>query len=131
MRQTQFRQVVILSAAREHLSAQENYDRSTDLCNALKELGITFDRAVGVYKDNVDTSFVCLPTQGQVFTLIDLGLEAYDQDSILIQNTNGNTYLLNRCWTPKMIGRLKVVTKVIAQKQESYTLLNDVYYVAS
>ena len=96
MRQTQFRQVVILSAAREHLSAHENYDRSIDLCNKLKVLGITFDTAVGVYKDNVETSFVCLPKKGQLSTLISLGLGTFNQDSVLIQRTNGNSYLLNK-----------------------------------
>ena len=132
MRQTQFKQVVILSGYLDILSEITNIERTARLVKVLESEGIVYNRAVGVYKDSVETSFVCLPKcNGELMFLMDLGLKVFSQESILVQNKQGDAVLMYQDWTTKRIGKLRQMDSRIARKQESYTLLNDQYYVAS
>jgi hypothetical protein len=132
MRQTQFRQVVILSAELSSLTAQENSIRTSNLEECLKDLSITNNKGQGVYRGSSEDCFVCLPKDlTEYYTLKQLALRSFGQECILVQGTNGESSLVYNDDTIEQIGKLRKTTKIKAMKENSYTILNNNYYTVS
>lgn len=129
MRTNKFREVVILSAELSDKTSDYNKRQTSNLETCLDELGIVYNSAIGVYKGSVETSFVCLPkNDDEYMALHDLALRQFKQESILWQAKSGKSYLVPSTGNLIELGELRRVPKVIAQLQDSYTLLNDKYY---
>ena len=92
--------------------------------------GVKTTRAIGVYKNTVETSFVILPNgQEEMKSVIDFAFKNFDQESILYQNTLGDSYLIyNKDSESKYLGKLRLTSKVIAQQLDNYTIMGDNYY---
>ena len=132
MKETQMRRVVILSGELSNLSEQENKTRSRNLESCLDDLNITNNIGVGVYKNSVETCFVCLPkNEYEVQALQELAFKSFNQECILYQGKGGKAFIVPQKGNYTDIGKLRLVTKKQAYKQAYYTVLNDQYYVAS
>lgn len=129
---TQKRRVVILSGELSNLSVQENKMRTRNLESCLYDLNITNNIGIGVYKNSVETCFVCLPKNvAEVQALQDLAFRSFNQECILYQGNTGKAFIVPQEGNYTAIGKLRLVTKKQAYKQAYYTVLNNQYYVAS
>lgn len=123
-------QVVILSAEKAGDSV-ENKDLSTrTLRHCLEDCFFKYKEATGLYKGQAENAFVVIiDNQFDLQTLKDFAFKNFGQESILHQDANQEAYLLYADGTSERLGRLEQVTKEEALKQDSYTILNDNYYI--
>ena len=132
-----FDQFVILSAELSHLSESENLSRTNELLTALVNNGFNPVRFEGHYKGSKESSFG-IPLN-QYFTLIKdnndlntlemLAFDRFQQESILVQYSDGHARLHYRDHI-EHIGKLRLVSKEVAEKQDSFTFYPDkgLYY---
>lgn len=132
-----FNQFVILSAELSHLSESENLSRTNELLTALVNNGFNPVRFEGHYKGSKESSFG-IPLN-QYFTLIKdnndlntlemLAFDRFNQESILVQYSDGHARLHYRDHI-EHLGKLRLVSKEVAEKQDSFTFYPEkgLYY---
>jgi hypothetical protein len=129
MRQIQFDRVLILSAELATNSTEENMRLTENLKGCLDDLDIEYKQGIGVYKYSVESSFIVLPkcdTEEQA--ILALAFDSFKQESVLSQGVDGESSLIYSNWHHEHLGKLRETPKILAQKQDSYTLLNGKYY---
>lgn len=132
-----FNQFVILSAELSHLSESENIKRTTELLTALESNGFTPKRFEGHYKGSKETSFgiplnqyfTFIKSDNDLKTLEMLAFDRFNQESILVQYSDGHARLHYRDHI-EHIGKLRLVSKEVAEKQDSFTFYPErgLYY---
>jgi hypothetical protein len=124
------KQVIILSAEIIGLSKDENAKRTTTLKHCLEDCNLTFNESIGVYKGKEEKSFVVLPNnEDEAQGVKDFAFINFNQESVLVQDSNQEAYLEYANGTTERLGRLSQVPQAIAQAEESYTILNGKYYI--
>lgn len=128
MRKLMHDTIVTLSAELSTLNSDENHKRTTNLAKCLNDLGITYNFAIGCYKHRLETVIVALPKdKAELLCLKTLGLVSFKQESVLVQQPNGESYL-HYSDKEEHLGKIRAIPKVMARKLDSYTLLDDIYY---
>lgn len=125
-----FPQVVILSAESPVQDSLTNEQKTAMLKNCLEDCNINFGVGTGFFKgEGPQTSFVVLPkNETEIQTVKDFAFKTFSQQSVLFQDNNQEAYLLNHDGTEERLGRLLEVTKEVAEKEGSYTILNGKHY---
>lgn len=124
------RQVVILSAELSTKSFESNRQRTQTLEGILQDLHLSYNKATGVYKGSQEDSFVVIVnSELDIEVLRDFAFKNFDQESILVQDANQEAYLLYQDGTTQRLGVLEQATKEVATAQDSYTIMNDNYYI--
>ena len=127
MRQTQFKEVVIISAELTNESGISNVDRSVNLEKCLDDCNLQFNKASGVYKGSSEKSFIVLPrNSAEINVLKEFAFKNFNQESILFQDKSGDTFLIYSDGKKETIGRLKKVSSKL--NLDSYTVLNGEIY---
>lgn len=127
MRQTQFREVIILSAELSTKDTTINDMNTKLLGNSLTTLQINSSLACGVYKGITEASFVTLPkNKDDIQKIKELAFNTYDQESILYQDKSGDAYLIYQDGSKESIGQLRKVNN--NKGLENYTILNGEIY---
>lgn len=130
--------VIILSAERAELDADENFYRSSDLQNRLEAMRLLgdiagFARALGVWKGKYEESFVVTydPCKNPLAAsqLVNLA-RSYRQDGILMADADRNAQLVPVC-DPACTGALGKLRQAYPGEPlpDGYTKLNGVPYV--
>lgn len=123
------KQVVILSATKDNDSIENTNFRTKTLKNVLTDINLAFAEATGVYKGKTETSFVVVVnSQDDIENLKSLAFNSFQQESILVQDSNQEAFLVFNNNKTLNLGRLEAVTPDQAKKLDSYTILNDTYY---
>ena len=132
-----FKEFVILSAELSHLSENENIKRTTELLTALQNNGFNPVRFEGHYKGSKESSFgiplnqyyTLIKDNNDLNTLEMLAFDRFNQESILVQYSDGHARLHYRNHI-EHIGKLRLVSKEVAEKQDSFTFYPDkgLYY---
>lgn len=123
------KQVVILSATKSGDSVENTNFRTKTLRGVLGDLRLPFSEATGVYKGQTETSFVVVVTDNfDIDTLKGLAFKNFDQESILVQDSNQEAYLIFNDGTTQNLGRLEQVTEEQAKELDNYTILNGNFY---
>lgn len=130
MRKIDYTKVLILSAELDTNTFKGNEDRTRHLKTSMDELDIHYTQGVGVYKGSVETSFVVTPRCPVEHELVlAMAFKTFNQESVLFQDNDGESYLIfNGEEGLEHIGKLRELPKILARKQDSYTVLNDKYY---
>lgn len=129
MRKIQFDRVQIISAELSTLSFEENKIRTNRLKAWLDDLDIIYSEGVGVYKCSIETCFVIKPRDiGEAVCIEEIAFRQFEQECTLWQDKTGEAYLYYPDRKPEHLGKLRETPKLLAQKQDSYTLLNGKYY---
>lgn len=127
MRQTQFKEVIILSA---ELSKQHDLEKRHNtyfLENSLKSKKIVYNKSTGVYKNLGEQSFVTLPKNDREIAYIkSVAFSDFNQESILYQDKRGDAYLIYSDGTKESIGKLRKVNSSLGL--ENYTIMNNEIY---
>ncbi len=124
-----FQQVLILSAELNTRTKEENDRVTSNLETSLNECNISFNKAIGYYKGSEETSFVCLPKNEQeVEVLKDFAFKSFKQESVLFQDSNGQSYLIFENDEEETIGKLRQVNSKLIEQLESYTIMNGAIY---
>ena len=127
MRQTQFKEVVIISAELTSESGISNVDRNVNLEKCLDDCNLQFNKASGVYKGSSEKSFIVLPrNSAEINVLKEFAFKNFNQESILFQDKSGDTFLIYSDGKKEAIGRLKKVRSEL--DLDSYTVLNGEIY---
>jgi len=127
MRQTQFKEVVIISAELTNESGISNVDLSVNLEKCLDDCNLQFNKASGVYKGSSEKSFIVLPrNSAEINVLKEFAFKNFNQESILFQDKSGDTFLIYSDGKKEAIGRLKKVRSEL--DLDSYTVLNGEIY---
>jgi hypothetical protein len=126
------KRVIILSAELSGNTNESNRQRTTNLEACLQDCNINFGVGHGVYNNGPEeTSFVVLPKDEiEAETVRDFAFKSFGQEAILEQDANQEAYLVEANGKTTQLGRLEQVTKEVAHKKGSYTVLNDIYYTA-
>lgn len=123
------KQVVILSATKNGDSVENTNFRTKTLRGVLGDLRLPFSEATGVYKGQTETSFVVVVTDNfDIDTLKGLAFKNFDQESILVQDSNQEAYLIFNNGTTQNLGRLEQVSEEQAKELDNYTILNGNFY---
>ena len=123
------KQVVILSATRPQDSIENTNFRTNTLRGILGDIRLPFNEATGVYKGQQETSFVVVINDEQdLENLKSFAFKSFDQESILLQDSNQEAYLIYSNNRIERLGRLEQVSKEVAQDLDSYTIMNNNYY---
>ena len=123
------KQVVILSATKTGDSVENTNFRTKTLRGVLGDLRLPFSEATGVYKGQTETSFVVVVTDNfDIDTLKGLAFKNFDQESILVQDSNQEAYLIFNNGTTQNLGRLEQVSEEQAKELDNYTILNGNFY---
>lgn len=135
-----FDQFVILSAELSHLSESENLSRTNELLTALINNGFTPVRFEGHYKGTKEDSFgiplnqyfTFINNDSQLSTLEMLAFDRFQQESILVQYSDGHARLHYRDHI-EHLGKLRQVTKEVAEKKDSFTFYPEkgLYYATN
>lgn len=124
------KQVVILSAELSDQRFEQNRQRTENLAACLDDCNMRYRRAEEYYKGHGESSFVVvLRDNVELETLKDFAFKSFNQESILHQDSNGEAYLLYQDGRTEQLGRLEQVSKEEATKQDSFTVMGDLYYV--
>ena len=124
------KQVIILSAELAGLSKEENARRTNTLEHCLQDCNLTFNRASGVYKGKEEVSFVVVPNnEDEIQGVKEFAFLNFNQESVLVQDSNQEAYLEFGDGTVERLGRLSEVPQAIAQAEDAYTILNGKYYI--
>lgn len=130
--------VIILSAERQRLDSEENFQRTKDLQKRLETMCFMgaiagFARAVGVWRGQQEESFVVLydPIRHPLAAaqLVHMA-RGYEQDSILMADADRNAQLVPIC-DPDCTGALGKLRQAYPGEPlpDGYTLLNGVAYI--
>jgi len=123
------KQVVILSATKTGDSVENTNFRTKTLRGVLGDLRLPFSEATGVYKGQTETSFVVVVTDNfDIDTLKGLAFKNFDQESILVQDSNQEAYLIFNNGITQNLGRLEQVSEEQAKELDNYTILNGNFY---
>lgn len=132
-----FKEFVILSAELSHLSESENLSRTNELLTALVNNGFNPVRFEGHYKGSKESSFgiplnqyfTLIKSSNDLNTLEMLAFDRFQQESILVQYSDGHSRLHYRDHV-EYIGKLRLVSKEVAEKQNSFTFYPErgLYY---
>ena len=126
------RQVVILSAETGNATFEGNRQRTENLEACLNDLNLTFKRGTGVHKGTQETSFVVIVNnETDIEVLRDFAFKSFAQDSILHVDSNQEAVLIFNDGTREQLGRLEQVNREIATSRDSYTILDDKYFVTN
>ena len=122
--------IVIISAERVDKDVRQNAYAHAELSDVLRNLGIRHAEAQGCYKAHKELSYVCIAADDITLNNLRKLAKYFDQECILVANEYRDTYLDDVADGSRhdLNGRLCEVTKVYAEKQEAYTILNDKYY---
>lgn len=124
------KQVVILSAENSTNTFEGNRQRTTTLEGMLEDIGLPFERATGVYKGQREASFVVIVRdETDIDILKGFAFNNFNQEAVLLQDANQEAHLIFRNGSSERLGRLEQVSEEIAMSQDSFTLLNDSYYI--
>ena len=124
------KQVVILSAENSTNTFEGNRQRTTTLEGMLEDIGLPFERATGVYKGQREASFVVIVRdETDIDILKGFAFNNFNQEAVLLQDSNQEAHLIFRNGSSERLGRLEQVSEEIAMSQDSFTLLNDSYYI--
>lgn len=127
MKQTQFREVIILSAELSINDRTTNGFNTHKLINKLRAFMITSNEATGVYKGVSETSLVTLPKNDREIEYIkSVAFSDFNQESILYQDKSGDAYLIFSDGTKESIGKLRKVNSSLGL--ENYTVMNNEIY---
>lgn len=122
-------QVIIISAEHSAQTPEGNATRTQTLSDCIEDIGLPFNKSTGLCNGKEETSLVVLiRNQVDIDVLKDFAFKNFDQDYVLYQDANKETYSLFKDGTTKQLGRLTNVPKEVALKLDSYTVLNDLYY---
>ena len=127
MRQTQFKEVIILSAEHSDNNHGLNHFYSDSLERQLTNYDFIFNEALGCYKKSSESSFVVIPRNNEdIDKLKEIAFKEYNQESILYQDKSGDAFLIYSCGKKEAIGQLR---KVQSNKGlENYTIMNGEIY---
>ena len=126
------RQVVILSAFQKNLDIAKNVAHSTDLRAFLDNYDMTYKHAIGVYKGDSETSFVVIvENEEQINKLRTVAFKQYNQESILLQDSNQLARLEFSDGTTVELGKLVETTSQIAKQKDAYTFVDGKYYITT
>lgn len=129
MRDTQYTRVVIISAELDTITPRSNAMRTFELEEELESANITFSTALGSYHGIKEVSFVCTVKDiAELNRLQYLAFDVFDQESILFQDTFGDAKLLYSDKEVQELGKLRQVSKQLAETGDNYTLMNGEYY---
>jgi hypothetical protein len=125
-----FPKVIILSAESTIEDSISNERKTEMLKNCLEDCNIRFGIGTGFFRgEGPQTSFVVLPnSEDEIETVKSFAFKTFKQQSVLFQDNNQEAYLLNHDGTEERLGRLLEVTKEVAEKEGSYTILNGKHY---
>ena len=124
------KQVIILSAEKNTLSADENTQRTNILKGCLRDVKIDFNTATGVWNNEAEENSIVaiVKNEDEIRAITDFAFKNFDQDAIVHQDANQEARLINKDGTVLALGRLLQVTKEVAIAKGSYTIMNDIYY---
>jgi hypothetical protein len=126
---TQYNTVIILSAQLSTLSKNANTIRHDNLLKTLSGWSMVYAETLGVYKGQGEESVLIVPkTSIQVERLKKLAFETYGQESILVQDNEGISFLEFHNGSTVKLGRLTPITQDEAMKLDAYTILNKQYW---
>ena len=122
-------QVIVLSGELKGESYVKNRIYSNLLESRLKDLQIVYNKALGSYKSEKETSFVCLPKNEEEINLLKhIAFNLFNQESVLYQDANGKAYLIYSDDTSVTLGKLRQVPMSQTENLEAFTILNDKAY---
>ena len=122
-------QVIILSAELSSNNKEENLRRTRLLGDILKDLKLSHSPSTGVYNGVSENSYVAIvKNQEEINTLKDIAFKNFNQESILHQDANQESYLLFNNGDSKRVGRLEEVNPKEIERLENYTVLNNRVY---
>jgi len=123
-------QVIIISAELSSKTFESNRQRTQTLKDCIEDVGLVFKEALGVYKGSKEVSLVVLvENQLEIDTLKDFAFKNFDQESVLYQDSNQEAYLLYNNGKTEQLVILEEVLQEVALKSDSYTIMNDKYYM--
>jgi len=116
-----YNQFVLISAELSQLTNTENIIRTNQLKLMLEQSGFKPVYMRGVYKGVVEMSFfVPITRNDDIERLEFIAFDRFQQESILVQYSDGHS----RLHYPnhiEHIGKVREVTKDVAEKQDSFT----------
>lgn len=117
---TQFKPCIIFSVEKSTLSFQANAHNRAMAENDMKNMGIHFEKVLGVYQGSEEFSYI-VTDMSKVQLILGMA-KVYDQDSVLLRDNE------NRCHlkffdgrSPEYIGFMRQVTQEEALKSDAYT----------
>ena len=129
MRQTQFKEVIILSAELSSNDHATNDFNTHKLINKLRSHMILSNKATGVYKGSKEVSFVTLPKNDRELAYVkSVAFSDFNQESVLYQDKHGDAFLIYSCGKKEAIGQLRKLGTKNVDHLENYTIMNgDIY----
>jgi hypothetical protein len=124
--------IMIVSAELSTLSSSENSIRTDLFADMIAGLNIEAYEATGFYKGTQENSFICIINNNEDQNVVaQIALNNFDQESVLIQDSNGQAYLEFQDSKTLELGRLTQVDKSVAIESDCYTEINNKYYLAA
>ena len=125
-------QVIILSAELPRLDYYVNQDRTTLLRNMLIDIGLPFRSVRGFYKGTMEHSFLVVINDMTLFeTVRDFAFKTFEQESILYQESSGLCSLIYNDETVQNLGKMHLVNEETAKMKDSYTQIDDKFYITA
>jgi hypothetical protein len=127
-----FTRLMILSAELKDNTIAMNMRATDNLERFLDEIKASYIKCKGVYKGEAEISFlVKIPSNEIEFGLSDIAFKEFDQESVLIQDSQGKCFLKYANGSTEDIGKLTSITEKEAEKIDAYTKLPSGKYLAT
>lgn len=123
-------QLIILSAELSSESMESNALRSSILERTIDDLKIPYKKSLGVYKGSHEVSFVV--NVGTDRTVLDvlkrMAFKSFGQESVLIQDANGLSFLEFHNGKTLELGKMVEVSEDEAMRLDNYTVMDGQFF---
>ena len=126
--------VVVMSAEKnvnlDFINVTNNVKRTAELEGMLKEMGVPYKRATGIYKGEREVSFVGLPAdEADLNGLVMLGINYFEQESVLVRDAEGVHLIFADFGKEKIGNRFKSVPQCVALAEDCSTYIDGQYFI--
>ena len=121
---------IIFSAELSELDQASNNRRTFLLHEIIDTITSKYNTIEGVYKGTKEQSFIVTGNLKTINLIKSIAFERFNQESVLLQDTNGRAYLEFQDGSTQELGRLKEVSKKVAENSEAYTVIDNKFFLA-
>lgn len=130
MRKNDYTKFVIMSSYNDKLSHDMNKHNKQYFKEVLKINNFKYTSGIGKHKDTLeDIEMILIKDEGQLFFLKDLALNYFDQESILYQDNDGFSYIIDGTGKRLNKGQMIEVNESCAYMNDYFTFINNKYYI--